>query len=280
MEKLRYDDNTKKVDNSYEQIHNGIMTISLDVLDLALAVAMMAVAIGLSSWQKLGLEGELAIATGRSLLQLAVVGYVLFIIFELDHPLPVIAILGIMVTIAAIVTRNRISKKIKGLLFIIWSSLLACVTAIMAYAIAFILQPETWYEPQYLIPLVGMVLGNAMNSSSLAGERLVSTINRNHIEIETHLSLGATPSQAVARYCKEAIRAGLIPTLNKMMVVGLVSLPGMFTGQVLAGAEPLEAASYQILILFMITVGDLVTMLLVTRGIVQKFFNQDYQLVG
>ena len=280
MEKLRYDDNTKKVDNSYEQIHNGIMTISLDVLDLALAVAMMAVAIGLSSWQKLGLEGELAIATGRSLLQLAVVGYVLFIIFELDHPLPVIAILGIMVTIAAIVTRNRISKKVKGLLFIIWSSLLACVTAIMAYAIAFILQPDTWYEPQYLIPLVGMVLGNAMNSSSLAGERLVSTINRNHIEIETHLSLGATPSQAVARYCKEAIRAGLIPTLNKMMVVGLVSLPGMFTGQVLAGAEPLEAASYQILILFMITVGDLVTMLLVTRGIVQKFFNQDYQLVG
>ena len=280
MEKLRYDDNTKKVDNSYEQIHNGIMTISLDVLDLALAVAMMAVAIGLSSWQKLGLEGELAIATGRSLLQLAVVGYVLFIIFELDHPLPVIAILGIMVTIAAIVTRNRISKKIKGLLFIIWSSLLACVTAIMAYAIAFILQPDTWYEPQYLIPLVGMVLGNAMNSSSLAGERLVSTINRNHIEIETHLSLGATPSQAVARYCKEAIRAGLIPTLNKMMVVGLVSLPGMFTGQVLAGAEPLEAASYQILILFMITVGDLVTMLLVTRGIVQKLFNQDYQLVG
>ena len=256
------------------------MTISLDLLDLAFAVAMMAVAIGLSSWQKLGLEEELAIATGRSLLQLAVVGYVLFIIFELDHPLPVIAILGIMVTIAAIVARNRISKKIKGLLFVIWSSLLACVTAIMVYTIAFIIQPETWYEPQYLIPLVGMVLGNAMNSSSLAGERLVSTINRNHIEIETHLSLGATPSQAVAKYCREAIRAGLIPTLNQMMVAGLVSLPGMFTGQVLAGAEPLEAASYQILILFMITVGNLVTMLLVTRGIVQKFFNQDYQLVG
>ena len=255
------------------------MAIPLDFLDALFALAMIAIAIGLSRWQKLGLEGQLAIAGVRSLLQLSVIGYILFLIFELDHPFAVLAILGAMLTVAAITVRNRISPKIKGLLVIVWTSLLVSVTLVAVYVIAVIIQPPTWYEPQYLIPLVGMILGNAMNGSSLAGERLASTISKNRIEVETYLSLGATPQQATAKYRKEAIRTGLIPMLNQMMVAGLVSLPGMFTGQVLAGAEPLEAASYQILILFTLALGNLIATLLVTRGVYKKFFNQNYQLV-
>ena len=190
--------------------------IELDFLDLGWSLAIMAIAMVLSNWQRLGLEGQLFLATGRSLLQLLVVGYVI--------------------------------------------------------------QPEAWYSPQYLIPLTGMILGNAMKSASLSGERLISTISHNQLEVETYLSLGATPKEAIASYRKEAIRVSLIPTLNQMMVVGMVSLPGMFTGQVLAGNNPLNAASYQILILFMIMLTNILTAILVTEGVYRRCFNEQAQL--
>ncbi len=253
--------------------------IELDPVDLALALGIIGMAIALSSWQRLGLEGQLAFATGRSLLQLLVVGNILAFIFALNNPWAVLTILGIMLTIAAIVARNRIGKKMKGLLPVVWGSLFASSALTLSYTILLIIQPQTWYAPQYLIPLAGMVLGNAMNGASLAGERLASAIAHHRLEIETHLCLGATPQQAVAAYRKEAIRTGLIPTLNQMMVVGMVSLPGMFTGQVLAGVDPLNAASYQILILFMIALTNLLTAVLVTQGVYRQFFNQNAQLV-
>ena len=253
--------------------------IELDPVDLALALGIIGMAIALSSWQRLGLEGQLAFAAGRSILQLLVVGNILALIFALNNPWAVLIILGIMLTIAAIVARNRIGKKIKGLFPVVWGSLLASSALTLSYTILLIIQPQTWYAPQYLIPLAGMVLGNAMNGASLAGERLASAIAHHRLEIETHLCLGATPQQAVAAYRKEAIRTGLIPTLNQMMVVGMVSLPGMFTGQVLAGVDPLNAASYQILILFMIALANLLTAVLVTQGVYRQFFNQNAQLV-
>jgi putative ABC transport system permease protein len=159
-------------------------------------------------------------------------------------------------------------------------SLLISTLLTLGYAILVIIRPVQWFAPQYLIPLAGMVLGNSMNSASLAGERLRSLIQQNRREIETHLCLGATAKQAIAGYQKTAIHASLIPTLNQMMVVGIVSLPGMFTGQVLAGIDPLNAASYQILILFMIAFANLVTAILVTEGLYRHFFNEQMQLVN
>ncbi|MGK7874158.1 MAG: iron export ABC transporter permease subunit FetB [Xenococcaceae cyanobacterium] len=253
--------------------------IELNLIDLALALGIIGMAIALSSWQKLGLEHQLAFAAGRSLLQLLVVGYILAFIFALNNPWAVLIVLGVMLSIAAIVARNRISKKIKGLLPVVWGSIFASSAITLSYTILLIIQPQTWYSPQYLIPLAGMILGNSMNSASLAGERLVSMINNHRLEIETHLCLGATTQQAVTSYRKEAIRIGLIPTLNQMMVVGIVSLPGMFTGQVLAGSDPLNAAFYQILILFMIALANLMTTFLVTEGVYRQFFNQNAQLV-
>lgn len=253
--------------------------IALDVTDLILALGIIGIAIALSLWQKLGLEGQLLYSAGRSLLQLMVVGYILEFIFALDTSWSVMLIIGVMISIATVVTRNRIGKKIQGLFPMIWLSLVASSSLTIGYIILLIIQPPTWYEPQYLIPLVGMLLGNAMNGASLAGERLVSAIKHNRLEIETHLSLGATPKQAITTYQKDAIRAGLIPTINQMMVVGLVSLPGMFTGQVLAGGNPLDAASYQILILFAIALTNLTATLLITESVYRRFFNQDAQLI-
>ena len=254
--------------------------VALDTVDLALCLGMVGVAIALSLWQKLGLANQFIFSAGRALLQLLIVGYALDIVFALDSLVAVLIILLIMTSIAAIVARNRIDKKIKTLLPIVWLSIFTSTAITLSYMILVIIQPTTtWYEPQYLIPLGGMLLGNAMNGASLSGDRLISAIKQNYREIETHLCLGATPKQAIFQYQKEAIRAGLIPILNNMLVVGLVSLPGMFTGQVLAGANPLNAASYQILILFAIALTNLIVTVLVTEGVYRHFFNQDLQLL-
>ncbi|MBE9166522.1 iron export ABC transporter permease subunit FetB [Pleurocapsales cyanobacterium LEGE 06147] len=252
--------------------------IELDFTDLVPVLGIIGVAIALSLWQKLNLEGQLVLGAGRALLQLLVVGYVLEIVFALDNVWSVLLILAIAVSIAAIVIRNRIAKKIRGLLPLVWLSLVASSALTLSYSILLIVHPPRWYEPQYLIPLAAMLLGNAINGASLAGERLVSAIEQNRQEIETHLCLGATPKQAIDTYRKEAIRISLIPTLNQMMVVGLVSLPAMFNGQVLAGTNPLNAASYQILILFAIVLTNLIANLLVTTGLYRRFFNQAAQL--
>ncbi|WP_348232916.1 iron export ABC transporter permease subunit FetB [Trichocoleus sp. DQ-U1] len=252
--------------------------IALNFTDLVLALGMMAVAIGLSRIQQLGLEGQLAIATGRTIIQLLGVGYVLAFVFAWKNPWAVLALLMVMLSIAAIVARNRIGKKIPHVLPVVWGSILVSSALTLSYTTLLILQPPIWYEPQYLIPLAGIVLGNAMNGAAIAGERLSSTVNASRSEIETHLSLGATPQQAVAQYRKDSIRAGLIPTLNQMMVVGVVTLPGIITGQLLSGVDPLNAASYQILIMFMLAFTNLVTTLLVTQGLCRQFFTPEAQL--
>ncbi len=240
---------------------------------------MVILAIALSVWQRLGLEWNLALAAGRTIIQLLVVGYVLAAVFALRNPWLVLGVLGVMLVIAAIVARNRISQRIPHLLPLVGGSILVSTALTLLYTNLFVIQPAVWYEPQFLIPLAGIVLGNAMNGAALSGERLVSTLNASQLEIETHLSLGATPQQAVAQYRRDAIKAGLIPTLNTMMVVGIVTLPGIMTGQLLGGADPLVAAAYQMVIMFMLAFATLLTTSLVTEGISRNFFNQAAQFV-
>ncbi|MGM3305420.1 ABC transporter permease [Anabaena sp. WFMT] len=253
--------------------------IKLDIVDLALAVALIAIALGLSAWEKLGLELNLALATGRTILQLIVLGYVLDFIFAVDNVWAVLAILTIMLTITAIVARNRISQKIPQVLPLVWGAIFISTALTLLYTNFLIIQPDRWYEPRYLIPLAGILIGNGMNAAAVAGERLVNAINQFPTEIETHLSLGATPQQAISPYRKDAIRAALLPTLNQMMLIGMVTIPAFTSGQLLAGVKPLEAVSYEILIMFMVVVANLLTTILVTKGLCRQFFNNAMQLV-
>ncbi|MEM8637764.1 MAG: iron export ABC transporter permease subunit FetB [Cyanobacteria bacterium P01_G01_bin.54] len=254
-------------------------TIELNSLDFALALALIGAAIALSLWQRLGLVSEIVLATVRATLQLLAVGLILDAVFAVNQPWLVLGIVGMMVAIATSATRHRIAKKRWRLMPIVGGALLASVVLTLSYALLVIVQPPVWYDPQYLIPLVGIVLGNAMNAATIAGERLVSTLRRSTLEIQTHLSLGAMPSQAIAGYRREAMRAGLLPLLNRMMVVGLVTLPEMFTGQVLGGNNPLNATSYQLLILFMVAFAEGVAVIIVTQGIARQAFNRQSQLV-
>ena len=254
--------------------------IELDVLQLFLALGLMVAAIVLVRWQRLGLEWTLLMATARTVFQLFAVGYVLAVVFELQEPWSVLAVLLVMLSVAAVVARNRIGKHIEQLLPITAITLLVSTALTMIYTTSVVIRPDDWYEPRYIIPLAGIVLGNAMTAASIAGDRLVSSLKSHQIEIETHLSLGATPAQAIADYRKEAIKAGLIPTVNAMMVVGIVTLPGFITGQLLGGAEPLNAALYQILVMFMLAFGNLLTSVLITTALRRRFFNSAMQLVA
>ncbi|HEY9811047.1 MAG TPA: iron export ABC transporter permease subunit FetB [Halomicronema sp.] len=247
--------------------------------NMVTALGLMVLAIGISVWQRLGLEFQLAMATGRTVLQLLVVGYFLEAVFEINNPWVVLGVVAIMMTIAAIVARNRISKKIPWVLPVVWASILISTALTLAYTNLLVVQAEPWYQPRYLIPLAGIILGNAMNSAALAGERLVSTISNSQVEIETHLCLGATPQEAVAKYRKEAIKAGMIPTINTMMVVGVVTLPGIITGQILSGVRPLDAAVYQMLIMFLLAFTTLITTVFLTWGLCRQFFNNAGQLL-
>jgi putative ABC transport system permease protein len=184
-----------------------------------------------------------------------------------------------MWAIATVVARNRISRKIPQILPLVGSAILTGAAVTLIYTNLFVIHPETWYDPQYVIPLTGIVLGNAMNAAAIAGERFVSILNTSQTEIETHLSLGATPQQATANYRRDAIRAGIIPTLNSMMVVGVVTLPGIITGQLLSGIDPLNAAVYQMLIMFMLGFATLLTSILIVQGILRQCFNRAAQLI-
>lgn len=254
------------------------MLIELEAIDLALTVILMVIAISLSRWQKLGLEGSLLISAGRSILQLAVVGYLLELVFTLETPWGVLSVILLMLAMATLVTRSRVSKQLSRLFWIAGGSLLLTTGLTLSYVILLIIQPPTWYDPQYVIPLAGIILGNAVNGATIAGERLVSSLENNRGEIETHLSLGATPEGAIALYRRQAIRAGILPNLNQMALVGIVTLPGILTGQLLGGVNPLDAVSYQILILFTLALANLLATSLMTAGIYRQFFTPQAQL--
>ena len=127
--------------------------------------------------------------------------------------------------------------------------------SITVLALGVIIQVKPWYAPQYAIPLLGMLLGNTMNGVSIGLDRLMSTAWDQRAVIEGRLTLGQTWSQAIEAIRRESVRSGLIPIINAMMAAGLVSLPGMMTGQILAGNPPMEAVKYQILIMFLIAGG-------------------------
>jgi putative ABC transport system permease protein len=251
---------------------------SLDLLDLAWALGLVAISIGLAQWQRLGIAGQMAIAAARSVLQLLVMGFGLQLVWQLNRPLVTIGAILLLTIATTIAASNRISDKAKNLLPIVGGSILTGLTVALAYTILVVIKPTNWHQPQYLLAGAGISLGYLLNSTAVAGERLISTIEQHQAEIETQLSLGATPAQSIATYRQAAIKAALLPTIDTLMVAGLVTIPGFLTGQLLANMAPLNAAGYQIVMLLMVIAGNTIAAILVTQGIAQRYFNRYAQL--
>ncbi len=228
--------------------------IPLSIGELALAAALLVVP-GLASWRAgLQLERPLLVATVRLVLQLALVALVLEAVFSVArlHWIALIALVMLAISGREIHARQRRPFAGPWGYGIGTSAMFLSAFTLALFALAVLIRPEPWYRPQYAIPLLGMLLGNTMTGIALALERLTEGAWRQRGVIEAQLMLGATAREALAPLRRESARAGMIPTLNAMAAAGVVSLPGMMTGQILAGSSPALAVRYQILIFLLI----------------------------
>jgi len=232
---------------------NGYLQIGY--AQTALAGLLIVANLALSAALRLGLGRRLLVASLRMSVQLLLLGLVLEWIFSLERPLPVVGLALAMTAMAGVSAVNRTRRRFAR---VYWSSLVSVAASsffVTGLALVGIIRVDPWFDPQYLIPLLGMVLGNTLNGISLSLDRFVESLVQRRDAVETLLALGATRWEAAHEHVRDALRVGLIPTVNSMMVMGIVSLPGMMTGQILAGADPADAVRYQIVIMFMIASG-------------------------
>jgi putative ABC transport system permease protein len=226
--------------------------VPIGAWQLLLASLLIVVNLVLSLGLRLGLARTLLIASVRMTAQLLLIGLVLEWVFALDEPLPILAIALLMSALAGISAVQRTERRFAGVYWDSLVSVLAAAFLVTGFALVGIVRVRPWYDAQYLIPLLGMVLGNVLNGISLALDRFTEGVAQRRAQVDLLLALGATRWEAAHALIVDALRVGMIPTINAMMVMGIVSLPGMMTGQMLAGAAPADAVRYQIVIMFMI----------------------------
>jgi putative ABC transport system permease protein len=209
-------------------------TIPLSNLLIAFAPSLLLVAI-MHRWS---LKASTALyANGRMLVQLLAVGYVLTYVFEAKHPLIIVAVVAVMMLTSAWIALRPLKRGGLGLYTLVLVAVAATGLTMLAIVTQIVLDLPRWFEPRFVVPLAGMIFANAMNTVSLAAERFESERNR---EID------------VAGARRAALDAALIPQINGLLAVGLVSLPGMMTGQILSGVDPQVAVRYQIMVMCMI----------------------------
>ncbi|MBA2778638.1 ABC transporter permease [Billgrantia kenyensis] len=234
-----------------------MQVIDLSWWQLALAAVMVVVLAGCTAALRLGMSRSLLIAALRTVVQLALVGLVLDALFAAERLVWVALMAMAMLLIAGREVMARQKRRLLGG----WAfgigtlSMFLSSFTVTVLTLTVIIGPEPWYLPQYAIPLLGMLLGNTMTGVALALDRLTDTAWRQRQVIENRLMLGEPWQVAIGDIRREAMRSGLMPMINAMAAAGVVSLPGMMTGQILAGTAPGLAVKYQILIMFAITLG-------------------------
>lgn len=228
--------------------------VTLDSFSLLAAGLLLAINAALSITFRLGLERGLLIATVRMIVQLGAIGFVLKAIFEASSPWLTGALALVMVCAAGHEIWSRQSRGFKGIeTFALGAGTLLFIGLLAApYTVGVVIGNAPWYAPRYLLPILGMILGNALSSVALVLATMTREVTHGAAAIEARLALGAGRLEALREPLRASLTAGLMPMLNAMAVTGIVSLPGMMTGQILAGVDPVEAAKYQIMIMFVI----------------------------
>jgi putative ABC transport system permease protein len=228
--------------------------ISLTPVDLALAASLVLFDALLSVLLRLRLHRQVLWAAARMVVQLIAVGYLLRLVFALHDPAATLAMVAAMAVIAAREIAARPERRLKawGGLVIGGASTALALLVTVGLALATAIRPQPWFDPRYAIPLAGIILGSVLNAGSLTLDSLLGGVGRQRGEIEAQLALGVTYAKATAPLVRESIRRGLLPIINQMSAAGLITLPGIMTGQILAGLDPLEAVKYQILLMFLL----------------------------
>ena len=251
--------------------------LELSYFQVGLAALLILINGAISVALRLGLHRKLALAAVRTVVQLLLVGLVLHWVFALRAWYAVLTLMLVMAVIAGISAVRRTGRRYPGIWLDSIVSICASSWLITGIALLGIVRVEPWFSPQYAIPLLGMILGNTLTGISLGLDRLGQELVGRRNEIEGLLALGATRWEAARGSIRAAVQTGMIPILNSMMVVGIVSLPGMMTGQLLAGVSPNQAVKYQVVIMFLIASATA----LGTVGVVllgyHRLFNKRHQ---
>ena len=257
---------------------NGVINLSL--LQMVFAYLLVIIVMGIIKLRGVSREKELLVASIRMTLQLTLTGYVLVYLFESMNPLYTILVIIVMEVFAIYNIYQRanmkLSKKIKEIIAL--SMAIGTLSSII-YFLLIVVNISPWYDPRYFIPISGMLIGNSMTGITLGVTRLVDGMRSKKHIVETALMLGATPKRAAKEIVDDAFDSAILPTINSMVGIGIVFLPGMMTGQILSGTSPITAIKYQMAIMLGILGSVAFTTILFVQLGYRTFFNDEDQLI-
>jgi putative ABC transport system permease protein len=224
---------------------------------------------------KVHMGKDIIISAIRAFVQLLAIGYVLTFIFDLDSAVYVVLMITIMAGVASYNSGKR-GARVRNSYLISTIAIFATTFITIIVLSGFQIIP---FKAQYIIPVSGMVIGNVMNAASLAMMRLDDELKANRVRVEAALSLGASPLQAASPALKKSVTTAMVPVVDRAKVVGIVSLPGGMSGMILAGASPLAAVKFQIVIMYMLLGSPFLTVAIVNFLAYRQYFNRQHQLL-
>lgn len=238
------------------------------------ALSLVGVAMGISYWQKIGLEKHMGVAVARAFVQLIAIGYALQLIFDSDNPFWIAAIILVMLTVAGFTSGNR-GESIPHARRIALISISVSLVLTLGTLLGLSVFEST---PQSIIPIAGMIIGNAMTATSLSMARMRDDLKGSRNAIETALALGAPSRLAAQKQVRTALATGMTPLIDSTKTVGLIALPGAMTGMILAGSPPMEAVQLQIVVMFMLVGAAAFSSIVATFLTYRQFFTKAHQL--
>ena len=248
--------------------------IHLGLGDVATTLALVAIAVAVAIWERTDLEGDIAVAVARSFIQLTAIGFVIDAIFDSDSILWVAVLLAVMVVFGAFTARGR-AKRVPHAFWPLLLALATAATATLALVLALGVFPAT---ARYLVPVGGMVIGNAMTASAVALNRLGDDVHDAVGRIEATLALGATSTEAIRPIARRSLRSGMIPLIDSTKTTGLIFFPGTMVGMLLAGASPVDAVRLQLVLLYVLLGAVALATLLAVLLSRRAFFTAEHQL--
>jgi len=234
-------------------------TMDINLLSMLIVYGLLAIPVALSFFFRLGNLKEIVIAVLRMTGQLAVMGFYLDFMFRLQNAWINFGWVLLMIAIANFSVNKNAGLKTRHFFAVLFAGLTIGSFSVLAVFVFLAVRPVPFYNARYLIPISGMIIGNCMRANVISLERFYSSIRKNEKEFMTYLLMGATLREATLPYLREAIKPALAPTIATMATLGLVSLPGMMTGQILGGSSPLVAIKYQIAVMIAIFSGIIVS---------------------
>lgn len=246
----------------------------MSIISLFIASTLVIIPIFISYKEKLGLEKEIVVSILRAIVQLIIVGYILDVIFGLKNPICTLILILIMIVNAAVNTKKR-GRGINKVFTISFVSILIGASVTLSILV---ISGVIKFSPNEIIPIAGMIISNSMIAIGLSYTNLNNSFKNKREEVEVKLSLGADVKEASKSILRDSVKVAIIPTIDSAKTLGIVSLPGMMTGLILAGVSPLTAIKFQIMVTFMLLSASAVSTIIATYLCYKDFFNERKQL--